>query len=187
MATAALGGTLGSVTDSLAVEIAGNVYPAVDNMDGTWKVAGARLAGLPSGTYDVKVTAKNSIGIVRTDSTTDELKRFVSQAPDGEFLDAKSGIGSRMDMDNATYQQRYAARWQKLRKGQFSVENIARIIDDDARTLGDAAKRNERRWKEIAGTDSGQLTFTKDLKQMKEWVAARAQWLDAEIGRRTSR
>jgi len=29
--------------------------------------------GLPAGTYDVKVTAKNSIGLVRTDSTTNEL------------------------------------------------------------------------------------------------------------------
>ena len=167
----------------------------------------------------------------------DELNQFVSQVPDGEFFDAKSGIGSRMDMDNvidfhllvlftsnmdgsdknfllardaltadapqprfffvpwdydatfgrnyegslveptawlsnhlfdrllgnAAYQQRYTARWLKLRKGQFSVENIARMIDDNARTLGDAAKRNERRWKEIAGLDSDQLTFTEEL------------------------
>lgn len=68
-----LTGTLGSVTESLVVEIAGNAYPAVDNKDGTWKVAGTKLAGLPAGTYDVKVTAKNSIGIGRTDSTFDEV------------------------------------------------------------------------------------------------------------------
>ena len=73
-----LGGTLGSVTDSLAVEIAGKVYQGVDNRNGTWKLPGDKLSGLPAGIYDVKVTAKNSIGLVRTDSTTNELTVAVS-------------------------------------------------------------------------------------------------------------
>jgi predicted TIM-barrel fold metal-dependent hydrolase len=68
-----LTGTLGSVTVSLVVEIAGEVYAGVDNMNGTWKLPGYRIAGLPVGTYDVKVTARNSIGLVRADSTTNEL------------------------------------------------------------------------------------------------------------------
>ena len=71
--TADITGTLGSVTTSLVVEIAGKVYAGVDNMNGTWKLPRDRIAGLPTGTYDVKVTAKNSIGLVRTDSTTNEL------------------------------------------------------------------------------------------------------------------
>jgi predicted TIM-barrel fold metal-dependent hydrolase len=68
-----LTGTLGSLTESLAVEIAGKVYQGVDNLNGTWKLPGDKLAGLPAGTYDVKVTAKNAIGLVRTDFTTNEL------------------------------------------------------------------------------------------------------------------
>lgn len=68
-----LGGTLGSVTESLAVEIAGKLYQGVDNRNGTWKLPGDKLTKLPAGTYDVKVTARNSIGLVRTDSTTNEL------------------------------------------------------------------------------------------------------------------
>ena len=68
-----LTGTLGSVTESLVVEIGGKAYSGVDNMDGTWKLPGARIAGLPAGTYDVKVTARNSLGLVRTDSTTNKL------------------------------------------------------------------------------------------------------------------
>jgi predicted TIM-barrel fold metal-dependent hydrolase len=68
-----LTGTLGSVTESLVVEIAGKAYQGVDNLNGTWKLPGEKLAGLPIGTYDVKVTAKNSIGLVRTDTTTKEL------------------------------------------------------------------------------------------------------------------
>jgi len=68
-----LTGTLGSVTDSLVVEIAGKVYAGIDNLNGTWKLPGDQIAGLPAGTYDVKATAKNSIGLVRTDSTANEL------------------------------------------------------------------------------------------------------------------
>ena len=68
-----LTGTLGSVTQSLVVEIAGKVYEGADNRDGTWKLPKEKIAGLPAGTYDVKVTAKNSIGLVRNDSTINEL------------------------------------------------------------------------------------------------------------------
>jgi sialate O-acetylesterase len=71
-------GTLGSVTDSLVVEIAGKVYQGIDNRNGTWKLPGDRLAGLRPGTYDVKVTARNSIGLVRADSTTNELTIGIS-------------------------------------------------------------------------------------------------------------
>ena len=68
-----LTGTLGSVTESLVVEIAGKAYAGVDNMDGTWKLPGEKIAGLPVGTHDVKVTARNCIGLVRADSTKNEL------------------------------------------------------------------------------------------------------------------
>lgn len=68
-----LTGTLGCITKSLTVEIAGKVLQGVDNLNGTWKLPGARFASLPAGTYDVKVTAKNAIGLVRTDATTNEL------------------------------------------------------------------------------------------------------------------
>ena len=50
-----------------------SAMPRVDNRNGTWKLPGDKLAGLPAGTYDVKVTAKNSVGLVRTDSTRNEL------------------------------------------------------------------------------------------------------------------
>jgi len=68
-----LTGTLGSVTESLAAEIAGKVYQSIDNLNGTWKLPADQIAGLPAGTYDVKVTARNSIGLVRSDATTSEL------------------------------------------------------------------------------------------------------------------
>jgi sialate O-acetylesterase len=66
-------GTLGSVTTSLVVEIAGKVYQGIDNRNGTWKLPGDRIASLTPGTYDVKVTAMNSNGLQRSDTTTNEL------------------------------------------------------------------------------------------------------------------
>lgn len=71
--SAELTGTLGSVTESLSVEIAGQVYQGVDNQNGTWKLLGDKIAALPVGIYDVKVIAKNSIGLLRTDPTINEL------------------------------------------------------------------------------------------------------------------
>ena len=66
-------GTLGSVTDRLTVEIAGIGYQGIDNLNGTWKLPADRISSQPAGTYDVKVTARNVIGLVRTDFTTNEL------------------------------------------------------------------------------------------------------------------
>jgi len=77
-----LTGTLGSVTDNLTVEIAGRSFPGIDNLNGTWKLPADRMAGLPEGTYEVKVTAKNSIGLLRSDSTTNQLT--VLAGPSGE-------------------------------------------------------------------------------------------------------
>jgi predicted TIM-barrel fold metal-dependent hydrolase len=68
-----LTGTLGCVTESLTVEIAGKEYQGIDNRDGTWKLPAEKFAHLASGTYDVKVTARNVIGLVRTDASTNEL------------------------------------------------------------------------------------------------------------------
>ncbi len=85
---------------------------------------------------------------------------------------------------DAAFRQRFAARWQQLRDKEFSVATIYRLIDDNAKTLGDAAQRNATRWRTLDGPYPDRLTFEQDLAQMKEWVVARVKWLDAEIARR---
>jgi len=74
-----LTGTVGCVTESLVIEIAGKTFQGIDNRNGTWKLPAEQLKGLPAGTHDVKVTAKNSIGLVRTDSSTGELTLTVAR------------------------------------------------------------------------------------------------------------
>jgi spore coat protein H len=88
-------------------------------------------------------------------------------------------------LSDPAYRKKFAARWKQLRAREFSVESIHRMIDENARTLGDAAKRNVLRWRTLEGPYPDRLTFEQDLSQMKDWVSARVKWLDEEIERRT--
>ena len=84
-------------------------------------------------------------------------------------------------LSNRAYRQQFAARWWQLRAREFSVANLGRLIDENARTLGEAVRRNASRWET---QDGGRRRFNEELRQMKEWVAARTQWLDAQIAQR---
>jgi hypothetical protein len=59
------------------------------------------------------------------------------------------------------------------------------MIDTNASTLGEAARRNATRW-EGAGYYPDKLSFDEDVSQMKAWIDLRLQWLDGEIQRQTS-
>jgi hypothetical protein len=87
-------------------------------------------------------------------------------------------------LGDPAYRQRFAARWRELRAREFSVANLRHRIDENARTLGPAVERNAARWEQPEGAPPNRQSFDEDLRQMKEWVAARTQWLDAEIARR---
>lgn len=191
----------------------------------------------------------------------DYLNQFVATATDADFANAQSGIGLRLDIDNAidfhllvlftsnmdgfdknfilarnavteahpvprfffvpwdydatfgrnwegspveptfwlsnhlfdrllsheVFRRKYLDRWRALRRSQFSVEAVHRMIDDNARSVATTAQRNENRWIPIRGAESGSLAFTEDVAQMKEWVVARTRWLDAEMERQTRR
>lgn len=87
-------------------------------------------------------------------------------------------------LGDAAYRRKFAARWKQLREKEFSGPNIRRMMDDNVRTLGDAAKRNGLRWRTLNGPYPDQLSFEDDVAQMREWTTARLKWLDAEIARR---
>jgi spore coat protein H len=87
---------------------------------------------------------------------------------------------------NRAYREQFAARWRQLRAREFSTATLERLIDENVRTLGPAAQRNAARWTSLADRYPDSLTFDQDVRQMKEWVAARTRWLDGEISRRCS-
>jgi spore coat protein CotH len=86
---------------------------------------------------------------------------------------------------DAGFRKKFAARWKQLREREFSVATIHRLMDDNARTLGDAARRNTVRWRTLNGPYPDRLSFEEDVAQMKEWVVARVKYLDAEIDHRS--
>jgi hypothetical protein len=83
------------------------------------------------------------------------------------------------------YKAKYAQRWRELRGKAFTTSNLGRMMDENAATLGPAALRNERRWKQLNYADPQALTLANDIRQMKRWTASRLDWLDAELARRT--
>jgi len=90
-------------------------------------------------------------------------------------------------LGNATYREKFVARWNYLRDHAFSVETIRGMIDNCVRTLGDAAHRNVARWPTAGGPYPDKLTFEEDISQMKLWTEARIKWLDRQINQNLGR
>jgi len=86
-------------------------------------------------------------------------------------------------LHHAPYRAAFVARWNRLREHEFSAKVVQRMIDDNARTLGDAVHRNTARWPTTDGGYPDQLSFEEDIAQMKSWIEARSQWLNAEISK----
>ena len=86
-------------------------------------------------------------------------------------------------LGHAPYRARFVARWKRLRVREFSAQAIQRMIGDNVRTLGEAARRNVVRWPTTGEGYPDQLSFEEDIAQMKSWIEARIQWLDAEISK----
>jgi hypothetical protein len=86
-------------------------------------------------------------------------------------------------LGHAPYRARLLARWKELRLREFAPATIPRMMDENVRTLGEAARRNAARWPTTAGDYPDHLSFAEDLAQMKSWIEDRLHWLDAEIRR----
>ncbi len=87
-------------------------------------------------------------------------------------------------MRDHAYRERFTRRWKELRERGFSTATIQGMIDANAHTLGEAARRNASRWRTAAGYYPDRLAFAEDVSQMKTWIESRGHWLDAEIQRR---
>jgi len=139
---------------------------------------------------------KNLILARDAPSTNAPLPRFVFAPWDYDATFGRnweaSRVGTRTWLSNhlfdrllsqAEYRKKFSARWKQLRERQFSAQSICSMMDENAVTLGEAAKRNALRWHTLDGPYPDRLTFEQDLAQMKGWIAARLKWLDQEIDR----
>ena len=72
--TPELTGTVNDPVAIIEVTVGGNIYNAVNNSDGTWTLLDDTIIpDLADGTYDIKVTATDLAGNIKTDATTNEL------------------------------------------------------------------------------------------------------------------
>ena len=72
--TPQLTGTISDNSASIQVTVNGNNYAATNNADGTWTLADNTISpALSGGTYEVAVTATDTVGNMGNDSTSNEL------------------------------------------------------------------------------------------------------------------
>jgi len=79
------------------------------------------------------------------------------------------------------YREKLKDRWNLLREGVLTVDNIYKIIDGHTGQLADAQERNFEKWpadKEIYG-DS--LTFSMEVSYLKDFIKKRLEFLDDYI------
>lgn len=80
--------------------------------------------------------------------------------------------------DDREFQQAYCDRWNDLREGPFSTENLHAIIDAMAEEVREAQARNEERWDEVP-PEYG--SWQGEIDHLKDWLATRAAWVDNEL------
>ena len=68
-----LSGTVDDPAATINVNVDGNNYAAINNGDGTWDLSGGIIAALAENTYEVVVTATDTLGNPGTDGTNLEL------------------------------------------------------------------------------------------------------------------
>lgn len=84
-------------------------------------------------------------------------------------------------LTDKTYRRTFQARWNTLRKKQFSADHIHSLIDKYVHTLGDATVRNFDRWP--THKHHNPLPFEQEIAYIKSWTEHRLRWLDQEINR----
>ena len=76
------------------------------------------------------------------------------------------------------FQQAYCDRWNELRQGAFSTENITGLIDSMAAELEEAQVRNEDRWPQVPPEYGG---FQGEIDHLKDWLTTRVEFIDGEL------
>ena len=106
---------------------------------------------------------------------------------DASAVDATAWLSNHLFdrlMGDRAFRERLTSRWKNLREQEFSAKTIQAMIESNARSIGDAARRNAARWRSVAGHYPDRLSFEEDLAQMKSWIESRSKWLDREFKRR---
>lgn len=92
--------------------------------------------------------------------------------------------------NSPVFQQRLSQRWHTLREGVWSNAALIHTVDSLKNVIGPAASRNFNRWP-VLGTyvwPNAYIGFTweQEMNYFKNWLLARAAWMDANIPAQTT-
>ena len=76
------------------------------------------------------------------------------------------------------FRSRYRARFTALLNGEFSADNLDRIVDGMASEVGDAADRNFRRWTQFPPQDNSHAA---EIARLKDFLRRRVAWIKTEL------
>lgn len=87
--------------------------------------------------------------------------------------------------EDPDFGQSYVDRWAELHHSAFSTETLLKRIDEIAKALGEAQKRNFERWpilgKPVTPNYFYGETYEEEVDLMKEWLRKRLEWIDAQF------
>jgi hypothetical protein len=76
------------------------------------------------------------------------------------------------------FRSRYRVRFKALLNGEFSADNLDRIVDGMASEVGDAAGRNFRRWPQFPPRDNSHAA---EIALLKDFLRRRVAWIKAQL------
>ncbi len=165
----------GTVDDSgatVVVTVNGTDYTAITNEDGTWTLADNTITpDLASGTYDVVVTATDSLGNASTDNTSDELTinatgnatgQSLSVTPNDYFVIQSNAPTATVKFTNVESNAGFVNEM-----GVFTVDDeqgtINGIAPGEAGYLGAALERGKVILSALANNEFSNLLSPRDL------------------------
>jgi hypothetical protein len=76
------------------------------------------------------------------------------------------------------FRSRYRARFRALLDGEFSADNLDRIVDGLASEVRDAADRNFQRWPQFQPQDN---SYTAEIALLKDFLRRRVAWIKTQL------
>jgi hypothetical protein len=76
------------------------------------------------------------------------------------------------------FRSRYRARFTALLNGQFSADNLDRVVDGMASEVGDAAERNFRRWVQFPPRENSHAA---EIALLKDFLRRRVAWIKTQL------
>ena len=76
------------------------------------------------------------------------------------------------------FKSRYRQRFKTLLNGEFSPDNLDRLVDRMASEVGPAAERNFGRWKQFPPQDNSYAT---EIALLKDFLRRRVTWIRTQL------